>query len=71
MPLIFSSLDRIEVISCAMELEVLEHSRKRTWYNSRKFKVNDYIAIVVAVIILCISIYMTYKNGGRFYNPFI
>ncbi|MBQ1793929.1 MAG: energy-coupling factor transporter transmembrane protein EcfT [Peptostreptococcaceae bacterium] len=70
MPLIFSSLERIEVISCAMELRGFGTKRKRTWYNSRKFKVNDYIAIVVAVIILCISIYMTYKNGGRFYNPF-
>ena len=70
MPLIFSSLERIEVISCAMELRGFGTKRKRTWYNSRKFEVNDYIAIVVAVIILCISIYMTYKNGGRFYNPF-
>lgn len=71
MPLIFSSLERIEVISCAMELRGFGTKRKRTWYNSRKFKANDYIAIVVAVIILCISMYMTYKNGGRFYNPFI
>ena len=71
MPLIFSSLERIEVISCAMELRGFGTKRRRTWYNSRKFKENDYIAIVVAVIILCISIYMTYKNGGRFYNPFI
>lgn len=71
MPLIFSSLERIEVISCAMELRGFGTKRRRTWYNSRKFKSNDYIAIAVAVIILCISMYMTYKNGGRFYNPFI
>ena len=54
-----------------MELRGFGTKRRRTWYNSRKFKANDYIAIVIAVIILCISMYMTYKNGGRFYNPFI
>ena len=71
MPLIFSSLDRIEVISCAMELRGFGNKRKRTWYNSRKFKVIDYISIVLAILILVISMYITFKNGNRFYNPFI
>ncbi|MGL5507852.1 MAG: energy-coupling factor transporter transmembrane component T family protein [Paraclostridium sp.] len=71
MPLIFSSLERIEVISCAMELRGFGTKKKRTWYNARKFKVNDYIAIIIAFAILFISMYITYKNGGRFYNPFI
>ncbi|MGL4797493.1 MAG: energy-coupling factor transporter transmembrane component T family protein [Paraclostridium sp.] len=71
MPLIFSSLERIEVISCAMELRGFGTKKKRTWYNARKFKGNDYIAIIIAFAILFISMYITYKNGGRFYNPFI
>lgn len=71
MPLIFSSLERIEVISCAMELRGFGTKKKRTWYNERRFKGNDYIAIIIGFVILFISMYITYKNGGRFYNPFI
>ncbi len=71
MPLIFSSLERIEVISCAMELRGFGNRRKRTWYNSRKFKLSDYIAIILAILILIGSLYITFKNGNRFYNPFI
>lgn len=71
MPLIFSSLERIEVISCAMELRAFGNKKKRTWYNARRFQARDYIAITVLVVIFVISIFVTIKNGSRFYNPFI
>ena len=71
MPLIFSSLDRIETISSAMELRAFGSNKKRTWYNGRPFKKGDYIAIVTVSIILVIAIFATIINGGRFYNPFI
>ena len=34
MPLIFSSLERIDKISLAMELRAFGNNKKRTWYNS-------------------------------------
>lgn len=71
MPLIFSSLDRIEAISSAMELRAFGSNKKRTWYNGRLFKLGDYITILVVSIILIIAIMATISNGGRFYNPFI
>lgn len=71
MPLIFSSLDRIEAISSAMELRAFGSNKKRTWYNGRAFKLGDYITILVVSIILIIAIMATISNGGRFYNPFI
>ena len=71
MPLIFSSLDRIEAISSAMELRAFGSNKKRTWYNGRTFKLGDYITILVVSIILIIAIMATISNGGRFYNPFI
>ena len=71
MPLIFSSLDRIEAISSAMELRAVGSNKKRTWYNGRPFKLGDYINILVVSIILIIAIMATISNGGRFYNPFI
>lgn len=71
MPLIFSSLERIDKISLAMELRAFGNNKKRTWYNSGKFGKIDYIFIVILLIIVAISIAMVKVNGSRFYNPFI
>ena len=71
MPLIFSSLERIDKISLAMELRAFGNNKKRTWYNSRKFGKTDYISIAILLIIVAISIAMVKVNGSRFYNPFI
>lgn len=71
MPLIFSSLERIDKISLAMELRAFGNKKKRTWYNSRKFEKRDYISIAVLVILLVVTIFMIKNNGSRFYNPFL
>ena len=71
MPLIFSSLERIDKISLAMELRAFGNNKKRTWFNRRKFEKRDYISILVLIIILLISIVMIKVDGSRFYNPFI
>lgn len=71
MPLIFSSLERIDKISLAMDLRAFGNNKKRTWYNSRKFGKIDYISIAILIIIVAISIVMVKVNGSRFYNPFI
>ncbi|WP_290453308.1 energy-coupling factor transporter transmembrane component T family protein, partial [Romboutsia ilealis] len=68
MPLIFSSLERIDKISLAMELRAFGNNKKRTWYNSRKFGKTDYISIAILLIIVAISIAMVKVNGSRFYN---
>lgn len=71
MPLIFSSLERIETISSAMELRAFGNKKKRTWYSERPFKQIDYIAIAILLLLFIISIIITAKSGSRFYNPFI
>lgn len=71
MPLIFSSLDKIETISSAMELRAFGNKKRRTWYSAREFEKGDYIAIIILALIFVISIIITIKNGSRFYNPFI
>ncbi|MDB1948694.1 energy-coupling factor transporter transmembrane component T family protein [Clostridium tertium] len=70
MPLIFSSLDRIDIISSAMELRAFGKNKKRTWYSGRKFEKRDYIAILIVSLIFIIAIIATIVNHGRFYNPF-
>lgn len=70
MPLIFSSLQRIETISCAMELRAFGNHKKRTWYRGRNFAGRDYIALALVVLLFIISVMVTASNEGRFYNPF-
>lgn len=70
LPLIFSSLERIEVISTAMELRRFGQHKKRTWYVSQPFRPLDYVVMIFALLILGISLALFAVNGGRFYNPF-
>lgn len=70
MPLIFSSLDKIETISTAMELRAFGNKKKRTWYSERPFKKGDYITIAIMILLIVIVIMANINNGGRFYNPF-
>ncbi len=70
-PLMLSSLDRVEVISNAMELRGFGKHKKRTWIVERPFKKADYVAIGIAVCGMVISLLFIFLNGGRFYNPFV
>ena len=71
-PLIFSTLSRIELISNAMDLRGFGKGKKRTWYNLKPFSKNDYIALIISVLIFVISILVSVLiNHSRFYNPFI
>lgn len=72
LPLIMSSLSRIDVISNAMELRGFGKDRKkRTWYVQRPFKRNDWLAIALGAGLLLMSLVITFWDGNRFYNPFI
>lgn len=70
LPLILTSLHRIDVISNAMELRGFGKHKKRTWYTKRPFAKNDFIAIGLGVVLLLVSLVVTIRFG-RFYNPFI
>ncbi|MBR3874157.1 MAG: energy-coupling factor transporter transmembrane protein EcfT [Clostridia bacterium] len=71
MPLIMSSLSRIDVISNAMELRGFgKDKKKRTWYVQRPFKRNDWIALAIGAGLLVFSAVVTFWDGNRFFNPF-
>ncbi|MFK9091970.1 energy-coupling factor transporter transmembrane component T family protein [Bacillus salipaludis] len=69
-PLILSSLDKIEIISNAMELRGFGKNKKRTWYRARSFQKIDIVTIILFILILAVSLYVTFQDGDRFYNPF-
>ena len=70
-PLILSSLTRIETISNAMELRGFGKERKRTWYSGRRFSKADILVIVLSIALLGVSLLLTVLNGSRYYNPFV
>lgn len=71
-PLIFSSLDNVELISNAMDLRGFAKSKTRTWYTSKKLTRADYTALIISAVILIITVCVSvFINRSRFYNPFI
>ena len=70
-PLILSSMDRIETISNAMELRRFGKGAKRTWYSGRKFSRLDLICMLICTALMILSLLITFLNGSRYYNPFM
>ena len=70
-PLILSSMERIETISNAMELRGFGKGPKRTWYSGRKFSRIDIVSMVVCIALMIVSLLITFLNGSRYFNPFI
>jgi len=70
-PLILSSMDRIEVVSNAMELRGFGKNKSRTWYTARRFSTGDFLAIAVCALTIAAAIVHNLMNGARFWNPFI
>ncbi len=71
-PLVFSTLDRIELISNAMDLRGFGKYKRRTWYNKRKFNRGDFTAVTISLLILIGTVLISiFINHDRFYNPFI
>ena len=71
LPLVLSSLNRIETVSNAMELRGFGRNKKRTWYNLRKMQKSDWIVIAIVIAILAIDMVVTFWDGSRYFNPFV
>lgn len=70
-PLIFSTLDRIELISNAMDLRGFGKHKKRTWYVAKPLRKSDWCSVVFCMLVFLGSLCMTtFVNGSRFWNPF-
>ena len=70
-PLIFSSMDRIDVVSNAMELRGFGKNKKRTWYSGKLLRRDDYLTLSFVVLFSIVALAVTFFDGSRFYNPFI
>ena len=69
-PLILSSMERIETISNAMELRGFGKGKHRSWYSARKFSKMDIAFIVISGLLVVASLLLTWYHGSRYFNPF-
>ncbi|MCR4789253.1 MAG: energy-coupling factor transporter transmembrane protein EcfT [Lachnospiraceae bacterium] len=69
-PLLFSSMERIDVVSNAMELRGFGKKKRRSWYSRRPFKTSDRVTLAFIIIFFVSAMIITYHDGNRFYNPF-
>ena len=70
-PLLFSTMERIDVVSNAMELRGFGKKKKRTWYSQRPLVAADKAVIAFSLVFFAVTMIITYMDGNRFYNPFL
>lgn len=71
-PLIFSTLARVDTITNAMELRGFGKHKKRTWYAKKKLSAADYVCMFLAVAVFAGTvIFCKVCNHGRYWNPFL
>ena len=71
LPLIVTSIDKIERIANAMELRSFGKKPRRSWYRGRSFGPQDYVLLVTSIGFVAASLILVIINGGRFFNPFV
>lgn len=71
-PLVFSTLEKIETITNTMELRSFGKEKKRSWFSAKPLKKGDYISMIFCFLLFIGSLSISFFiNGSRFYNPFI
>lgn len=68
-PMLYSSLQRIEVVSNAMELRGFGKHRRRTWYHMEKFQGIDYLVGVLSILLIAGSILLKVSVLNGFWYP--
>ncbi|MDO6498634.1 energy-coupling factor transporter transmembrane component T family protein [Photobacterium sanguinicancri] len=69
-PLIFSSLDRADVISNAMTLRGFGRNTKRSWYSLKPLQTRDYVVLATVALVLAIGLMNRYQSESLFWYPF-
>ena len=71
MPLVLTSLGRIDAISNSMQLRSFGKKKTRTWYVKKKMTVADYCVILFCIVMFVVGLIITNQGGSNIYNPFV
>lgn len=69
-PLLLSSLARIDEISRSMDLRRFGKEKHRSWYYQQTFRRNDWLAFVLVCLLVLFELLLIKVNNGRFWWPF-
>ncbi|WP_299018127.1 energy-coupling factor transporter transmembrane protein EcfT [uncultured Photobacterium sp.] len=69
-PLIFSSLDRADVISNAMTLRGFGRNKKRSWYSLKPMTKADFAVLAVITVVLVLGFIRRAQSEQLFWYPF-
>lgn len=70
-PLIFSTLTRVDTIANTMDLRGFGKRKKRTWYSFKPLAARDWAAIAVCLLLLIGSVAVSvFVNHSKYFNPF-
>lgn len=71
LPLVLTSLNRIDDISNSMQLRSFGKNKKRTWYMQKKMTIADYCVIGFCIVLFIVGLIITNQGGSNIYNPFV
>lgn len=66
-PLLLSSLQKIDVISNAMEIRSFGKYKKRTWYNRKPLTIKDFTFVVLSILLIVLGIYLKTNVFKKFW----
>ena len=69
MPLLFSSLARIDDISRSMDLRRFGKGKRRSWYYQQTFRRNDWVVLVGMIVLVLLEFVLIKVSGNRFWWP--
>ena len=71
LPLVLTSLNKIDEISNSMQLRSFGKNKKRTWFMKKKMTTADYAVIAFCVVLFVVGMIITNQGGNNLYNPFV
>lgn len=69
-PMLTTSINRIDVVSNAMDLRGFGKFKKRTWFNSKPYSIFDILSIVIAVTAVIIAFVLSKTTLNYFWYPY-
>lgn len=69
-PLLISSLNRVEIVSNAMDLRGFGRYKKRTWYHQKAFSIIDFLFLMISFGMIIVGIYLKNTLLKNFWYPF-
>jgi energy-coupling factor transport system permease protein len=69
-PLLLSSLSRIEAVSNAMDLRGFGKNKKRTWYHRKPLSKTDFMFAAISLVVFVVGVAIKAGIGAVYWYPF-